>query len=90
MIHFGLHCLGFGSILGVRGELEIMLGIAVFENLTYFLLNHTNPMQSKMGKSSRMQVVNRSIETIQVYSCELYIDSFKISHRGFVFFLWLN
>ena len=25
---------------------------------------------------------------MQAYSCELYIDSFKVSHRGFVYFLW--
>jgi hypothetical protein len=48
-----------------------------------------NLVSSKLLKSSR-QVFNRSLETAQAYSCELYIDSFKVSHRGFVYFLWYS
>jgi hypothetical protein len=46
-----------------------------------------NLVNSKVIKSSR-PIINRSIETIAAYSCELYIESFKIVHRGYVYFLW--
>ena len=46
-----------------------------------------NLVSSKLLRSSK-PVVNRSLETVQAYSCELYIDSFKVSYRGFVYFLW--
>jgi hypothetical protein len=40
-------------------------------------------------KGSR-PVVNRSVETVSAYSCELFIESFKITHRGYVYFLWTS
>lgn len=46
-----------------------------------------NLVSSKMLRSSKA-VNNRSLETVQAYSCELYIESFKVSHRGFVYFIW--
>jgi hypothetical protein len=46
-----------------------------------------NLVNSKVVKSSRT-VVNRSSESVSAYSCELFIESFKILHRGYVYFLW--
>lgn len=48
-----------------------------------------NLANSKTFKSSK-QMINRSIETVSAYSCELYIEAFKISYRGYVYFSWLS
>ena len=47
-----------------------------------------NLVNSKVIKSSSRPVINRPSESVSAYSCELFIESFKILHRGYVYFLW--
>lgn len=49
-----------------------------------------NLVNSKVIKSSSRPVANRSSESVSAYSCELFIESFKITHRGYVYFLWTS
>lgn len=48
-----------------------------------------NLVNSKVIKGSR-PLINRSSESVSAYSCELFIESFKIAHRGYVYFLWTS
>ena len=70
------------------GHYELIIMNAVLSR-PYNIIQCMNLVNSKVIKSSR-PIINRSIETVAAFSCELYIESFRIVHRGYVYFMWTS